>query len=94
MRIIKKFKRVTFGIHEAIWWIVAEIEDWLYPYRDSEVKEPLWASQSIDVDDLSEIRSQQAAANDRIDRLQSEMIHVLSTLNEHKNKLREIDGQK
>ena len=83
-----------FSMRETIWWFVAELEDILYPYRDSKVKEPLWASQSIDVDDLSEIRSQQTAANDRIDRLQSEMIYALSTLNEHENKLREIDGQK
>ena len=85
---------MIFKIREILWWFVAELEDVLYPYRNSEVKEPLWVSQSIDVDDLSEIRSQQTAANDRIERLQSEMIHVLSTLNEHKNKLREIDGQK
>ena len=85
---------MIFKIREILWWFVAELEDVLYPYRNSEVKEPLWASQSIDVDDLSEIRSQQTAANDRIERLQSEMIHVLSTLNEHENKLREIDGQK
>ena len=37
MRIIKKIKRVMFGIHEAVWWIVAEIEDWLYPYYDRPV---------------------------------------------------------
>ena len=23
-----------FKIQEATWWIVAELEDWLYPYRD------------------------------------------------------------
>ena len=85
---------MIFKIREILWWFVAELEDILYPYRDKDITEPLWASESIDVDDLSEIRSQQTAANDRIERLQSEMIHVLSTLNEHENKLREIDGQK
>ncbi len=34
MRAIKKFKRVMFAIHESVWWIVSEIEDWLYPYKD------------------------------------------------------------
>ena len=23
-----------FTIHESVWWIVSEIEDWLYPYKD------------------------------------------------------------
>jgi len=85
---------MIFKIREILWWFVAELEDILYPYRESEGMDSLWASQSIDVDDVSEIRSQQTAANDRIDRLQSEMIHVLSTLNDHENKLKEIDGQK
>ena len=85
---------MIFKIREILWWFVAELEDILYPYRESEGMDPLWASQSIDVDDVSEIRSQQTAANERIDRLQSEMIHVLSTLNDHENKLKEIDGQK
>ena len=39
MRILKKIKRVMFGIHEAVWWIVAEIEDWLYPYYDRPVED-------------------------------------------------------
>ena len=34
MRATKKIKNLLFNIHEAIWWIVAEIEDWLYPYND------------------------------------------------------------
>ena len=34
MRAIKKIKGLMFNIHEAVWWVVAEIEDWLYPYHD------------------------------------------------------------
>ena len=34
MRAIKKLKNLTFSIHEAVWWVVSEIEDWLYPYKD------------------------------------------------------------
>ena len=34
MRAIKKIKGIMFNIHEAVWWVVAEIEDWLYPYHD------------------------------------------------------------
>ena len=34
MRAIKKLKKLMFSIHEVVWWTVAEIEDWLYPYND------------------------------------------------------------
>ena len=34
VRAVKKIKRFMFNIHEAVWWVVAEIEDWLYPYHD------------------------------------------------------------
>ena len=34
MRAIKKVKNILFTIHESVWWIVSEIEDWLYPYKD------------------------------------------------------------
>ena len=34
MRAVKKIKGILFNIHEAVWWVVAEIEDWLYPYKD------------------------------------------------------------
>ena len=34
MRAIKKFKNLMFTLHESVWWIVSELEDWLYPYKD------------------------------------------------------------
>ena len=34
MRAIKKFKNFMFSIHEGLWLIVSELEDWLYPYKD------------------------------------------------------------
>ena len=37
MRLIKKIKRFFFGIHEIIWVVVHEIENWLYPYCDRPV---------------------------------------------------------
>ena len=36
-------KKIFFIIHETVWWFVAELEDWLYPYKDREVIKPLWA---------------------------------------------------
>ena len=70
-----------FKIQEATWWIVAELEDWLYPYRDREVDRPLWAEGEVDVNELSYLKSQMESANQRIERLQSEMIFVQSSIN-------------
>ena len=71
-----------FKIQEATWWIVAELEDWLYPYRDREVDRPLWAENyEVSVDEISYLKSQMESANQRIERLQSEMIFVQSSIN-------------
>ena len=79
-------KRILFNIHEAVWWVVAELEDWLYPYRDREVTQPLWAERSddLDVDQLAYIKSQLQCDAERIERLQGEMIHVMNELNKLK----------
>ena len=77
MRLIKKIKRFFFGIHEIIWVVVHEIENWLYPYCDRPVE------YEYDEDTTSEIsflKAQMESANERIQRLQTEMIHVQSTV--------------
>ena len=80
-------KRILFTIHETVWWFVAELEDWLYPYKDRAVEKPLWAEgyNEIDVDEVSYLKSQIQSANERIERLQSEMIHVLNELGKLRN---------
>ena len=71
-----------FKIQEAAWWFVAELEDALYPYRDREIDKPLWAENyEVDVNELSYLKSQMESANQRIERLQSEMIFVQSSIN-------------
>tara|TARA_R100000152_G_C6759567_1_gene183521 strand:- start:871 stop:1128 length:258 start_codon:yes stop_codon:yes gene_type:complete len=84
-------KKIFFTIHETVWWFVAELEDWLYPYKDREVIKPLWAEgyDEIQVDEASYIKSQLQGNAERIERLQSEMIHVMKEL----SKLKE-DGKK
>ncbi len=67
---------MLFKIREAVWWVVAEIEDWLYPYYDRPVDDPFLRKESIEIDVESELRSQLQADNERIERLQSEMIYV------------------
>ena len=89
-----------FKIQEAAWWIVAELEDALYPYRDREVDKPMWAENSDgDVDEIGYLKHQMEAQNQRVERLQEEMIHVLrrlgeiNTLSDNKND-QTFEGQK
>ena len=71
-----------FGIHEAIWWIVAEIEDWLYPYYDRPIEnDPFDHNKSLDFDEVNYLKSQLEASRQNIERLQDEMIYVQSVLN-------------
>ena len=78
-----------FKIHEAAWWLVAELEDALYPYRDREVTQPLWAEgYDSDADEMAYLKSQMNSANERIERLQSEMIFVQSVINSLSDKRR------
>ena len=72
-----------FKIQEAAWWIVAELEDALYPYRDREVDKPMWAENyDGDIDEIGYLKHQMEAQNQRVERLQEEMIHVLRRLGE------------
>ena len=83
-------KKILFTIHETVWWVVAELEDWLYPYRDREVTQPLWAENyDMDVDELTYLKSQMNSANERIERLQSEMIYVTSEIHSINTELKE-----
>ena len=71
-----------FKIREFAWAIVSEVEDWLYPYRTDDT-EPLWAEKDVDDDSVvTYMKAQMDANNDRIDRLQSEMLYVTSKIND------------
>ena len=72
-----------FRIREFAWACVSEVEDWLYPYR-VDADEPLWAEKSDTDDDsvVTYMKAQMDANNDRIDRLQSEMLYVTSKIHE------------
>ena len=79
-----------FKIRELIWVIVSEIEDWVYPYQDRPVENnPYDHTGHVEIDEASYLRSLLNTNNDRIERLQSEMIHVLNKLNEHETQLKE-----
>ena len=71
-------RKVIFRIRELVWWFVAELEDILYPYTDDYDKH-VYTSRSPEIDDISELRDQLQTAFEKIERLQSEMIHVQNT---------------
>ena len=90
MRATKKIKNLLFNVHEAIWWIVAEIEDWLYPYNDRltpedkfeiRVKDPYTGEQYM-------VEEHIQGLNDKVNRLQDEMIDVKYQLQQHEEKLK------
>ena len=77
--------KILFKIREFAWVIVSEIEDWLYPYRNRltpeeqfevRVKDPMSGENFM----VEELIQQQ---NERIERLQDEMINVQMKLSEH-----------
>ena len=71
-----------FKLRELAWAIVSELEDWLYPYRvdpDSYLED----DGAVDDDSIvTYLKAQNNANNDRIDRLQSEMLYVTSQIND------------
>ena len=80
-----------FKIREFAWAVVSEVEDWLYPYRTDDT-EPLWAEKDVDDDSVvTYMKAQMDANNDRIDRLQSEMLYVTSQISEINTMLKNLN---
>ena len=82
--------KFLFNIREFLWVCVSEVEDWLYPYRDRltpeerfeiRVKDPLSGENFM----VEEHIQQQ---NERIERLQDEMINVQMRLSEHDDRFK------
>ena len=83
--------KLLFHVREFAWACVSEVEDWLYPYRTDDT-EPLWAEKDGDDDSVvSYIKAQTDANNDRIDRLQSEMLYVTSQISEINSMLKNLN---
>ena len=90
LRATRKIKNFMFNIHEAIWWVVAEIEDWLYPYHDRltpedkfeiRVKDPISGEEYM-------VEEHIKGLNEKINRLQDQMIDVNHQLQQHEEKLK------
>ena len=82
--------KVLFKIREFAWMVADEIADWLYPYRNRltpdeqfeiRVKDPM-SGENFMVEE--HIQSQ----NERIERLQDEMITVQMKLAEHEERFK------
>ena len=77
--------KVLFEIREFAWMVADEIADWLYPYRNQltpeeqfeiRVKDPMSGENFMVEEHIQSI-------NERIERLQDEMINVQMKLAEH-----------
>ena len=77
---MKFFKKILFGTQEIIWFFVHGIEEWLYPYRDRPVESLYDEYEDDSLSEINYLKYQIESANERIQRLQDEMIHVQSTI--------------
>ena len=68
-----------FKLREFAWAIVSEVEDWLYPYR---VDPDSYLEDDEPIDEVVYLKAQMNSNNDRIDRLQSEMLYVTSKIHD------------
>ena len=68
-----------FKLREFAWAIVSEVEDWLYPYR---VDPDSYLEDDEPFDEVVYLKAQMNSNNDRIDRLQSEMLYVTSKIHD------------
>ena len=82
--------KILFNIREFLWVIVSEVEDWLYPYRNRltpdeqfeiRVKDPMSGENFMVEEHIQSI-------NERIERLQDEMINVQMKLSEHDDRFK------
>ena len=82
--------KILFKIREFAWVVVSEIEDWLYPYRNQltpeeqfeiRVKDPMSGENFMVEEHIQSI-------NERIERLQDEMINVQMRLSEHDDRFK------
>ena len=79
-----------FSIHELVWWTVSELEDWLYPYKDRLTPDESFQIRVKDFDTGENYMVEELiqSQNERIERLQDEMINVQNRLTTCEEKLK------
>ena len=82
--------KILFKIREFAWVVGSEIEDWLYPYKDRLTPEESFQIRVKDFDTGENYMVEELiqSQNDRIERLQDEMINVQTKLAEHEEKFK------
>ena len=82
--------KILFKIREFAWVIVSEIEDWLYPYKDRLTPEESFQIRVKDFDTGENYMVEELiqSQNERIERLQDEMINVQNKLAEHEERFK------
>ena len=82
--------KILFKIREFAWVVVSEIEDWLYPYKDRLTPEESFQIRVKDFDTGENYMVEELiqSQNDRIERLQDEMINVQTKLAEHEERFK------
>ena len=90
MRAIKKFKNLMFSIHELVWWTVSELEDWLYPYKDRLPPEESFQIRvkNFETGESYMVEEHIQSINERIERLQDEMIYAKDRIHYLENKVK------
>ena len=82
-------KKFLFGVREFVWIVADEIANWLYPYRNEltpeekfevRVKDPMSGEMWM----IEELIQQM---NQKVDKLQDDMMYVRDKLAEHEEKL-------
>ena len=76
--------KLLFKVREFVWVIVSEIEDWVYPYRNRLTPEEQYEHEMRDpiTGEIEMVENLIQSQNQRIERLQDEMINVMNRLYE------------
>ena len=84
---------LLFKVREFVWVIVSEIEDWVYPYRTRLSPEEKYEHGMRDpmTGEITMIENLLQADNERIQRLQDEMINVQNRVYEIEDNLKSIN---
>ena len=85
--------KVLFKVREFVWVIVSEIEDWVYPYRTRLSPEEKYEHGMKDpmTGEITMIENLLQADNERIQRLQDEMINVQNRVYQIEQDLKSIN---
>ncbi len=86
-------KRFLFKVREFVWVIVSEIEDWVYPYRNRLTPEEKYEHEMKDpiTGEITMIENLIQNQNQRIERLQDEMINVMNRLYQIETNMKSIN---